>query len=173
MCHICYKSGTSWQEPDNSKATTDRMWLHFWFAFLCLHEFCACLSACLSVNFSLTQMCEHPCQHVSQTAACSWADCIIGGQAATLTWACKGILVKGGSRFLGLPNLSSTFSIFCKLKWRPSPHVRVLRCLFTQQTLFSHGQQLRFKFWFMLMPGPQWPEMGGVLIWACTSFGLR
>ena len=30
-------------------------------------------------------------------------DCIIGGKAATLTWAYNGIVVRQGSRFLGLP----------------------------------------------------------------------
>ena len=48
----------------------------------------------------------------SRTAArSSWADCIIGGKAATLTWAYNGIVVRQGSRFLGLPK-AITHSFF-------------------------------------------------------------
>ena len=48
----------------------------------------------------------------SRTAArSSWADCIIGGKATTLTWAYNGIVVRQGSRFLGLPK-AITHSFF-------------------------------------------------------------
>ena len=38
-------------------------------------------------------------------------DCIIGGKATTLTWAYSGIVVRQGSRFLGLPK-AITYSFF-------------------------------------------------------------
>ena len=38
-------------------------------------------------------------------------DCIIGGKATTLTWAYNGIVVRQGSRFLGLPKaIAQSFS---------------------------------------------------------------
>ena len=55
-------------------------------------------------------------------ARSSWADCIIGGKAATLTWAYNGIVVRQGSRFLGLPKaIAQSFS------WSQHPYLTFIQ----------------------------------------------
>ena len=108
----------------------------------------------------------------SQTAACSWpdschtlgrADCIIGGQAATmLTWACSAAtaLWSRGAHDLGAcQKLAQLSAFFGKLKWYPPPHIRAALIGFSIKDLRHFHARYR-------------PEMKGVLIWGGPAHHL-